>query len=40
MADAIGHLKNSIASFGLYSGITASAIRKAGTAGQQLLAFC
>jgi hypothetical protein len=40
MAEAIAHLKNSIASFGLYSGITVSAIRKAGTAGQQLLAFC
>jgi len=40
MADAIGHIKNSIASFGSHSGITVSAIRKAGAAGQQLLAFC
>jgi hypothetical protein len=40
MADAIGHLKNSIASFGLHSRITVSAIRKAGIAGQQLRAFC
>ncbi len=39
-ADAIGHLKNSIDSFGLYSQITVSAITTAGKAGQRLLAYC
>ena len=38
-ADAIGHLKNSIDSFGLYSPITVSAITTAGKAGQRLLAY-